>query len=260
MSKVLILIIVLTTLVVWQPSSSAQTTTTVASTQPVETSEFKTDIDRRSYALGVRLGMGFKTDGIEINPAILVRAIGEVLAGKSLAMDDMQIMEVIADLQKDLMARKQAEFKSLAEKNLAQAKAFLAENAKKKDVKVLPSGLQYKVLTEGTGDIPKATDRVKTHYVGTLIDGTEFDSSYSRGQPAVFGVDRVIPGWTEALQLMKTGAKWQIVIPPELAYKETGAGPNIPPNAALIFELELLGIEPSEPEKPKAEEKLEIIK
>ena len=260
MSKVLILIIVLTTLVAWQPTSSAQTTTTVASTQPVETSEFKTDIDRRSYALGVRLGMGFKADGIKIDPAILARAIGEVLAGKPLAMEEQQMMQIITDLQKELIVRKQVELKLLAEKNLAEAKAFLAENAKKKDVKVLPSGLQYKVLTEGTGDIPKATDTVKTHYVGTLIDGKEFDSSYRRGQPAVFGVNRVIPGWTEALQLMKTGAKWQVVIPPELAYKETGAGQSIPPNAVLIFELELLGIEPPEPEKPKAEEKLEIIK
>lgn len=260
MSKVLVLTIVLATLAVWQPTSSAQAPTTVTSTQPVGTSEFTTDLDRRSYALGVRLGTGFKADGIEINPAILVRAIGDVLTEKPLAMDDMQIMQVIADLQKNLIARKQAEFTLLAEKNLAEAKAFLAENAKKKDVKVLPSGLQYKVLTEGTGDMPKATDRVKTHYVGKLIDGKEFDSSYSRGQPAVFGVDRVIPGWTEALQLMKTGAKWQLVIPPELAYKENGAGRDIPPNAVLIFELELLGIEPPEPETPKAEEKLEIIK
>jgi len=130
----------------------------------------------------------------------------------------------------------------LSEKNKADGEKFLAENAKKAGVKVLPSGLQYKVITTGTGKSPKATDTVTTQYKGTLIDGTEFDSSYKRGEPATFPVSGVIPGWTEALQLMKEGAKWQLFLPPNLAYGERGAGRDIGPNSTLIFEVELISV------------------
>jgi FKBP-type peptidyl-prolyl cis-trans isomerase FklB len=132
--------------------------------------------------------------------------------------------------------------KILSEKNKAEGEKFLAENAKKEGVKVLPSGLQYKEITPGTGKSPKTADTVTTHYKGTLTDGTEFDSSYKRGEPATFPVSGVIPGWTEALQLMKEGAKWQLFVPPNLAYGEKGAGQVIGPNATLIFEVELLTV------------------
>jgi FKBP-type peptidyl-prolyl cis-trans isomerase FklB len=142
----------------------------------------------------------------------------------------------MAAFQKEMIAK-------LGEKNKAEGEAFLAENKKKEGVKTLPSGLQYKVIKAGTGKKPKVTDTVTTHYRGTLMNGTEFDSSYRRGQPVSFQVNGVIPGWTEALQLMEEGAKWQLFIPSNLAYGERGAGRDIGPNATLVFEIELLSIE-----------------
>jgi FKBP-type peptidyl-prolyl cis-trans isomerase FklB len=140
------------------------------------------------------------------------------------------------------MAVQQKAFKEQAAKNLSESKAFLAENGKKEGIKTLPSGLQYKVFAEGSGKMPKAEDTVTVNYKGTLIDGTEFDNSYKRGQPATFQVKGVIKGWTEALQLMKEGSKWQFFIPPDLAYGEGGAGRSIPPNSTLIFEVELISV------------------
>jgi len=151
----------------------------------------------------------------------------------------------MTEFRKRMMAKRQEQRRKEAEENLVKSKAFLDENKTKPGVQVLPSGLQYKVLKDGTGRTPTVNDRVKAHYRGTLIDGTEFDSSYKRGEPSEFalkGVRGVIPGWTEALQLMKEGAKWQLFIPPDLAYKEQGSRGAIPPNAALIFEIELLEI------------------
>jgi FKBP-type peptidyl-prolyl cis-trans isomerase FklB len=139
------------------------------------------------------------------------------------------------------MAARQKKIKEIAERNLAAGKAFLEENKKKEGVKTLPSGLQYKVLAEGSGKIPKASDNVTVNYKGTLINGTEFDSSYKRGKPTTFQVDKVIRGWTEALQLMKEGSKWQLFIPLELGYGERGAEP-VPPNSVLIFEVELISV------------------
>jgi FKBP-type peptidyl-prolyl cis-trans isomerase FklB len=153
-----------------------------------------------------------------------------------------EIRATITSLQQRLMASQQKVLKEQAAKNLSVSKAFLAENGKKEGIKTLPSGLEYKVLTEGSGKMPKAEDTVTVHYKGTLIDGTEFDSSYKRGQPATFKVKGVIKGWTEALQLMKEGSKWQLFIPPELGYGERAAGPQIPPNSALIFEVELISV------------------
>jgi FKBP-type peptidyl-prolyl cis-trans isomerase FklB len=149
----------------------------------------------------------------------------------------------MAAFQKEMMAKQQELAKRLGEKNKKEGEAFLSENRKKEGIKALPSGLQYKVVKAGTGKKPKSTDTVTTHYRGTLIDGTEFDSSYRRGQPASFPVSGVIPGWTEALQLMEEGAKWQLFIPPNLAYGERGAGSQIGPNATLIFEIELISIQ-----------------
>ena len=145
--------------------------------------------------------------------------------------------------QKEMMAKHAEVMNTLGEKNKKEGEVFLAENKKKEGVTTLPSGLQYKVIKAGTGKKPKSTDTVTVNYRGTLIDGTEFDSSYRRGEPASFGVSGVIPGWTEAMQLMQEGAKWQVVVPPNLAYGEKGAGPNIGPNATLIFEIELISIQ-----------------
>jgi FKBP-type peptidyl-prolyl cis-trans isomerase FklB len=142
-----------------------------------------------------------------------------------------------------MMAKQQELAKIVGEKNQKEGEAFLAENKKKEGVITLPSGLQYKVIKAGSGNKPKATDTVSVHYQGTLVNGTEFDSSYRRGQPVSFPVNGVIPGWTEALQLMEAGAKWQIVIPSNLAYGDRGAGPQIGPNATLIFEIELISIQ-----------------
>jgi FKBP-type peptidyl-prolyl cis-trans isomerase FklB len=157
------------------------------------------------------------------------------------------MQETMAVFQKEMMAKQQ----EVATKNKKEGEAFLVENKKKQGVKTLPSGLQYKVIKEGTGKKPKLGDTVTAHYWGTLIDGTEFDSSYKRGQPANFPVSGVIPGWTEALQLMGEGAKWQLFIPSNLAYGERGAGAGIGPNATLIFEIELISVqEKKENQKP----------
>ena len=157
-------------------------------------------------------------------------------------LSEEEMRTVMTAFQKEMAAKQAEMMKSQGEKNKKEGEAFLAENKKKEGVKTLASGLQYKVIKEGTGKTPKATDKVSTHYQGTLIDGTEFDSSYKRGEPATFPVNGVIPGWTEALQLMKVGSKWQLFVPSKLAYGEKGAGPIIGPNAVLIFTVELLAI------------------
>jgi FKBP-type peptidyl-prolyl cis-trans isomerase FklB len=157
-------------------------------------------------------------------------------------MNAEEIRATVSELQKRIAAERQKELRETAAKNLADGKAFLAENGKKDGVKTMPSGLQYKVLSEGSGKTPKATDTVTVQYRGTFINGIEFDSSIGKGQPATFEANGVIPGWTEALQLMKEGAKWQLFIPPELAYGEKGMPPRIPPNSILIFEVELISV------------------
>jgi FKBP-type peptidyl-prolyl cis-trans isomerase FklB len=151
--------------------------------------------------------------------------------------------EAFEAFQKEVVAKQEVKAKESADKNLKAGEAFLAENAKKEGVVTLPSGLQYKVIEAGSGKTPKASDTVTVNYRGTLIDGKEFDSSYKRGEPATFPVSGVIAGWTEALQLMKEGAKWQLVIPPGLAYGEKGAGPVIGPNSTLVFEVELIKVQ-----------------
>jgi FKBP-type peptidyl-prolyl cis-trans isomerase FklB len=170
--------------------------------------------------------------------------VQDALLGKEPLMTPQEIRTTLVDLQKKVAAVQDQKRKVEEEKILAQGKTFLAENRKKEGVKTLPSGLQYRIVAEGSGKTPKSTDTVTVHYRGTLIDGTEFDNSYSRGKPATFGVGRVIAGWTEALQLMKEGARWQLFIPPDLAYGEKGAGSKIPPNSTLIFEVELISVEP----------------
>lgn len=214
----------------------------------------KTEKEKLSYALGVNTAKNmkrfFEMHGLEFDTTLLEKGFRDGFTKDNAALSEAEIKDVLAALQKKLTEKQEAERveqekKRVAEgeKNKTEGEAFLGENREREGVKTLPSGLQYKVLQEGTGDAPKASDTVTVHYKGTLVDGTEFDSSYKRGQPATFPVDGVIKGWTEALQLMKEGAKWRIFLPPELAYGETGTpGGPIGPNATLIFEVELISV------------------
>jgi FKBP-type peptidyl-prolyl cis-trans isomerase FklB len=203
--------------------------------------------EKLSYSLGYTQGSSmdgfFKTQSIDVDKNILIKAIKDGLTGAKPSLTEQEMKDTLSAFQQNIMAKKAEAMKESADKNKKAGEAYLEANKKKEGVVTLPSGLQYKVLKEGTGNTPKATDKVKVNYKGTLIDGTEFDSSYKRGEPAVFQADKVIAGWTEALQLMKEGAKWEVSIPSNLAYGERGGGPVIGPNSALIFEIELLSIE-----------------
>jgi FKBP-type peptidyl-prolyl cis-trans isomerase FklB len=208
--------------------------------------------DKVSYSIGLNIGSGMKREGLELNPELVAAGLKDAFTGATPRLTDEQVRETLIAFQKEMMAKQmeqaqaQAEnAKVLGEKNRKEGEEFLAANKKKKGIKTLASGVQYEVLTEGKGPKPKASDTVKTHYRGTLIDGTEFDSSYKRNEPAVFPLEGVIPGWTEALQLMPVGSKWRLFLPSDKAYGENGAGEDIGPNSTLIFEVELLGIESS---------------
>ena len=203
--------------------------------------ELKTEQDKLSYAYGQNIGKSLKRQGAQISPDIFVQAIQDAIAGKS-EMKDKAMANTIFAFQKKQLEKRKTEKTAAAKANAEKGAAFLAENAKKEGVKTLKSGLQYKVIKAGTGKTPTADDTVETHYKGTLIDGTEFDSSYKRGKPATFPVKGVIKGWTEALQLMQEGAKWQLFIPADLAYGKRGSPPRIGPDATLIFDIELLSI------------------
>lgn len=204
--------------------------------------ELKTESDKLSYSIGINFAnqvkQSFEQGNMAIDPDIFVNAVKDVFDDRPLMLPENEIREIINDLQSEILSKRE----TVLADNLATAKVFLDENAEKQGVRSLPSGLQYEVIKEGTGEMPKATDVVKVHYRGTLIDGTEFDNSYSRGEPTVFTINKIIPGWTEVLQLMKTGSLRKVFIPPELAYGENPPNPNIPPNALLIFEIELLEI------------------
>jgi FKBP-type peptidyl-prolyl cis-trans isomerase FklB len=201
----------------------------------------KDTTDKESYSLGYQFGQSMKAQGVDLDLEIYALGIRDALSGTAPQLSQEEMRSAVTELQKRLAAARRKELKEIADTNLAEGKAFLEENKKKDGVSTLPSGLQYKVLAEGSGKTPRATDSVTVNYRGTLIDGKEFDSSYKRGQPATFEVGELIRGWTEALQLMKEGAKWQLSIPPALAYGDRGTGP-IPPNSTLIFEVELLSV------------------
>lgn len=199
--------------------------------------ELKNAEDSLSYAVGILWGQAIKQQGItSINTDLVGYAIGDALKGEEGKMDIKAANTVL----RNYMEQKKAIEKN---RNMAEGEAFLRENAKRESVVTLPSGLQYEILREGSGATPVATDRVKVHYEGRLIDGTVFDSSVQRGEPASFGVTQVIKGWVEALQLMQVGSKWKLYIPQDLAYGDRGAGGQIGPYATLIFEVELLDIE-----------------
>jgi FKBP-type peptidyl-prolyl cis-trans isomerase FklB len=201
---------------------------------------------RISYTIGVNIGQDFKSQKMDIDADVLLAGIKDSMAGTELRLTEEQMASEIQTFQKDMQAKMVAEMEALGAKNKADGEAFLAENSKKEGVVVTASGLQYKVIEAGEGDSPTPSDIVTVHYRGTLVDGTQFDSSYDRGQPATFPVSGVIPGWTEAMQLMKPGAKWQLVIPADLAYGERGAGQAIGPNATLLFDVELISVQKGE--------------
>jgi len=214
----------------------------------------KTDKDKQSYAIGINVGKGLsqnlKQSGVDIDPAILTRAIKDVLAGGKQSMTDQEAQATLTALQAEMRKAQDEKTKQLSEGNKKEGDEFLAANKTKEGVTTLPDGLQYKILQEGTGPKPSATDAVTVNYRGTLVNGTEFDSSYKRNQPLTIGVSgQIIKGWTEALQLMPVGSKWQIFIPSDLAYGPSGRPPVIGPNSTLVFEVELVSIQPK-PDAP----------
>jgi FKBP-type peptidyl-prolyl cis-trans isomerase len=199
---------------------------------------------RVSYSIGLNVGNDLKQRliDVDVDPAVLARGLQDALSDAQALMTEDEIQQCMTQFQQDMAAKQREKASMEADKNMREGEAFLSENKNKEGVVTLASGLQYKVITAGTGPTPKVTDTVTTHYRGTLLDGSEFDSSYKRGQPASFPVNGVIPGWTEALQLMHVGSKWQLFIPANLGYGARGAGGKIGPNATLMFEIELLEI------------------
>ena len=203
----------------------------------------KDDKEKTSYALGMNIAHTIKAQPIDLDQNAFIQGVKDILAGNQTLLTEQEMAAVLAALQADMNARAAEKAKQVGEMNKSEGAAFLAANKTKEGVVTLPSGLQYKIITAGTGPKPTAADTVICNYRGTLISGKEFDSSYKRGQPATFPVGRVIKGWTEALQLMPVGSKWQLFIPGDLAYAERGAGADIGPNATLIFEVELISIQ-----------------
>lgn len=207
--------------------------------------------DRACYVIGYNLGRTLKQNDVKANTELIMKGLREGLTGEKGMLTDAEMQSTMQAFQQQVQAQQQAKQKVLGEKNKTEGEAFLAKNKTHPGVKTTASGLQYEVEKEGTGANPKPTDTVTVNYKGTLMDGTVFDSSYDRGQPATFVLNQVIPGWTEGVQLMKPGAKYKFYIPSSLGYGEQGAGGVIGPNAPLIFEVELLSVgKPEEPAKP----------
>jgi FKBP-type peptidyl-prolyl cis-trans isomerase FklB len=208
-----------------------------------EASALKTQKEKASYSIGFEMGSAMKQQKLEVDSDLILAGFRAGISGKKSLLNEAESKQVMEIFEKEMEARTAKEADELPEKNKKEGETFLAENKKKEGVITLPSGLQYKVIREGNGATPKSTDTVTAHYRGTLMDGTEFDSSYSRNEPAKFGVDQVIKGWKEALQLMKVGSKWQLFVPSNLAYEAQGAGRVIGPNATLLFDVELISID-----------------
>jgi FKBP-type peptidyl-prolyl cis-trans isomerase len=220
----------------------AQKTGQNAKTETQTPVELKTQTDKISYALGMNLGVNLHKQSVEVDPAIVLLGLKDGLADGKTLMTVQEAQTVLTQLTAEMRSKQQEMAKQAGDANKKEGQDFLAANKTKEGVVTLPSGLQYKILTEGTGSKPTATDSVSCNYRGTLINGKEFDSSYKRGQPTTFPVNGVIKGWTEALQLMPVGSKWELFIPPDLAYGDRGNGPDIGPSATLVFEVELVSI------------------
>jgi FKBP-type peptidyl-prolyl cis-trans isomerase FklB len=243
-----------------QPGATAATVADAApaAPPPAATNLLSNEKARNSYAMGMTLGRNFQTQTIEVDAELLARGIKDTQSGKTL-LTPAELRETMDAFQKGLMAKQRQMREAALLKNKAEGEAFLATNKNNAGVITLPDGLQYQVVTEGSGTPPKPDDIVTVNYRGTLLDGTEFDSSFKKGEPAKFPIGGVIPGWTEALQKMNIGSKWRLFIPSELAYGERGR-PGIPPNSVLTFEVELLGAEPSTPPPPPEPLTSDIVK
>jgi FKBP-type peptidyl-prolyl cis-trans isomerase len=230
-------------------AKSGQSTTTKSAPKTARSTApltLKTDKDKNSYAIGMNIGKGLQRDSVDVDPAILLRGLKDAMSGGTTLLTEQEAQTLLMALQNEVR-KKQMELRQQASVvNKKEGEAFLAENKTKEGVVTLPSGLQYKILKEGDGPRPSADDAVICNYRGTLLNGTEFDSSYKRGQPATFAVKQVIKGWTEALQLMPVGSKWLLFVPSDLAYGERGAGGVIGPNSTIVFEMELVSIQPKE--------------
>ena len=222
--------------------TSAATTPQTSAAKP-EALVLTTQKDKISYALGMNVGTNLQRQSLDVDPAILLQGLKDGLAGSKPLLTEEEARTLLTQLQEDMRKKQAEKAQQMGAANKTEGEAFLAANKNKEGVVTLPSGLQYKILKTGTGPKPTASDSVVCNYRGTLINGTEFDSSYKRGQPATFPVNGVIKGWTEALQLMPVGSKWQLFVPASLAYGDRGAGADIGPNATLIFEVELLSIQ-----------------
>ena len=203
----------------------------------------ETQKDKESYAIGMSFGSSLHKQSVEVDTNILIKGLKDSLAGGKTLLTEDESRTIISQLQAAIRKKQEEKMAQAGEANIKEGQEFLAANKSKEGIVTLPSGLQYKILQAGTGPKPTSTDSVVCNYRGTLINGTEFDSSYKRGQPATFPVSGVIKGWTEALQLMPVGSKWQLFVPADLAYGARGAGPGIGPNSTLIFEVELISIQ-----------------
>jgi FKBP-type peptidyl-prolyl cis-trans isomerase FklB len=223
------------------PASTSKTPPSAATSQSA--SPLETDKDKLSYAIGMNIGATLHQQSMEVDPKVLARGIADTLAGGKTLLTDEEAKTVLEQLQEKMRSEQEAKLQAAAETNKKQGDAFITANRAKEGVVALPSGLQYKILRAGTGPKPTLTDTVVCNYQGTLIDGKVFDSSYQRGQPVTIPVGKVIKGFTEALQLMPVGSKWELVIPPDLAYGDRGAGADIGPNSTIIFDVELLSIQ-----------------
>jgi FKBP-type peptidyl-prolyl cis-trans isomerase FklB len=214
----------------------------VSTAYAANTTALATDVDKLSYSIGTDLGKNFKRQGIEINPAMMAKGLQDGLSGGTLLLTEDQMKEVLNKFQRELMTKRTAEFSKKADENKAKGEDFLKDNKQKQGIVTLPSGLQYKIITEGKGEKPGKEDTVTVEYTGKLINGEVFDSSERTGKPATFKLSQVIPGWTEALQLMPVGSTWEVYVPANLAYGDKSVGGPIGPNETLIFNIHLISV------------------